>query len=189
MDMKNLIKTINEVEMGNKLSIYTHENSEIFIFKPTEIPSHLKRRDNYDPKKNFQIFLNLPNQEPFRPNHLRILLDLYLKKTSDATKADKLFNSFEEIYDKKDPLNFIDDIKDFDFRMQIDNAILNLLSGQLFMVEQEINYTFGKVQPPRAFMMGYIRLIRDTDLEIDKLLWRATRNPPPVGYWRDYKRT
>jgi len=50
------------------------------------------------------------------------------------------------------------------------------------MAEQEIAYPGGKVKPPRAYIMGYIRIIREGEQEIDKLLWNSIRHPPPIKY-------
>jgi len=184
--METLIDRINRLSLGKSLGIYEYKGAEIFIHRPESIPTHLKQKANYDPHKNFQIFLRLPGIKAFKPNHLRILLDLHLKNVSNPNNANFIFDSFEHIYNKEDPKKFIPTLENINFRMQIDSAVLNLLYGQLFMVEQEINYTFGQVNPPRAFLMGYIRLIKSGEYEIDRVLWSATRNPPPVRFWRDY---
>jgi len=44
--------------------------------------------------------------------------------------------------------------------------------------EQDINYTHGKIQPPRSFLMGYIRFIKTKQENIDKILWSSIRHPP-----------
>ena len=46
------------------------------------------------------------------------------------------------------------------------------------MAEQDINYTHGKIKPPRSFLMGYIRLIKTQKENIDKILWNSIRHPP-----------
>jgi len=55
------------------------------------------------------------------------------------------------------------------------------------MSEQDINYTHGKVQPPRAFLMGYLRFIKTQEQNIDKILWSSTRHPPRIEFWKNWK--
>ena len=62
--------------------------------------------------------------------------------------------------------------------MQLDSALVNVCCTQLFMAEQDINYTHGKINPPRSFLMGYIRFIKTKQENIDKILWSSIRHPP-----------
>lgn len=66
--------------------------------------------------------------------------------------------------------------------MSLDSALVDVCCAQLFMAEQEIAYPGGKVKPPRAYIMGYIRIIREGQQEIDKVLWNSIRHPPAIKY-------
>ena len=177
MNFSELLKVIESVKIGNSKTIYKLDDVELYIHRPEKLGASLKRKD-YDPKKNFQIFMKTPGKKDFKPNHLRVLLDLHLKHESDPKLSERIFEVMEAVYKGEDPLKFSKEISKMKFRMQLDSAIVNVCSAQLFMAEQEINYTKGKVQPPRAYLMGYIRMIRTGNFEIDKILWSSTRHPP-----------
>jgi hypothetical protein len=189
MRMEKLKDVVYKLDLEERKTIYSmKDGTEIFVYRPKKPSSTLKHSD-YEPSKNFQIFLHFPDKKEFRPNHLRLLLDLYLKRESDKTKSNIHFNSLEDIYLGEDPLSFKDEIENLEFRMQLDNAMLNLCYGQLFMVEQDINWAERKTEckPPRSYLMGYIRMIHSGGKEIDRLLWSATRNPPPKRLREDYR--
>ena len=135
----------------------------------------------YNPKKNFRILLAKNGQKVFAPNHMRLAIDLDLKRRENPVEAEKLFEAIEHIYSGADPLLFKSKITQ-KFKGELETSFTDLCLAQLFMLEQEINYTFGNVQPPRAYIMGYIRMIRTGKYEIDKLLWAGIRNPPPKKF-------
>ena len=189
MKMKDLKDLILNLEITERKTIYTtSKGEEIFVYKPSKPSATLKHAD-YDPRRNFQIFLKFPNKREFRPNHLRLLLDLHLKRLSDKIKSNYIFSVLEKIYEGDDPVDFADKLKDLDFRMQIDSSVLNIYYGQLFMIEQDINWSYRKTQcdPPRSYLMGYIRMVHSGEKEIDRLLWSATRNPPPKKWREKYR--
>jgi hypothetical protein len=72
--------------------------------------------------------------------------------------------------------------------MKLDGSDVNLFYTQLLMIEQEFNYgpggcKEGKVDPPREFLMRFIRWVASGDEEIDKIITNAVRDwPPPVEY-------
>lgn len=183
MKYEELKKIIISMKLGERKVIYkTNENTEIFVNKPTKVPSKLKNSKRYDPQKNFQIGLIKKGQKEFLPNHLRIMIDLQLKKDENLDKSNILFDAIEDIYGGKDPLDYKEKLKGYLFKSGFEDSFTDLCLVQLFFLEQDINYHFGKVQPPRAYLMGYIRMIRLGVDEIDKLLWSSTRHPPRMEY-------
>lgn len=183
MRSDTLKKKIIAMPLGSRKNIYKCGNGvKIFIKKPEKIPTQLKQSDRYDPKKNFQIGLNKKDLPEFLPNHLRILIDLYLKNKEDSERAEKLFDAIEKIYEGHDPSRLKKEMNKLKFEEKIEENFTILCLAQLHMIEQDINYDFGKVKPPRAYLMGYIRMIRLEAEEIDKILWSSTRHPPRVKY-------
>jgi len=183
MDYKTLKEILISTKLGERKTIYIiDKNTEIFIIKPFKVSAQLKNSKRYDPQKNFQIGIKKEGKKEFLPNHLRILIDLDLKIKNNSKKAKKIFNIIEDIYEGKDPEIFREKIQNMFFDGEIENSFTNLCLVQLFMLEQDINYHFGKVQPPRAYLMGYIRMIRLQIEEIDKLLWSSTRHPPRIMF-------
>ena len=172
---------IEKLAIGSSETIYKFDDGiELYVHRPEKLGRSLKRE--YALHKNFQIFMKKPKEKEFKPNHLRILINLHLKKISDPKKADILFDILEKIYHGDDPLLYKKDLEILDFRMSLDSALVDVCLAQLFMCEQEICYTDGKVKPPRAYLMGYIRMVRHRAEEIDKLLWSSTRHPPRKIY-------
>ena len=183
MNYDKLKELITNLDLGKTKTIYkTDENTSIFITKPLKVPTKLKQNEKYDPKNNFQIGLKKQNQKEFLPNHLRILIDLYLKNEHNSKEAGILFNMIEDIYEGKDPEIYKEQLKKTKFRLEIEKPYTILCLAQLFMLEQDINYNFGKVKPPRAYLMGYIRMIRLKAEELDKLLWGSTKHPPRIAF-------
>lgn len=179
MNFESLKKQILNMKLGERETVYKiDENTEIFVNKPLKVPTKLKQSKKYDPKKNFQIGLKKSGKKEFLPNHLRIMIDLQLKTEDNAEKAEILFNAIEDIYRGGDPTKYKEELSRLEFNGEIENSFTDLCLAQLFMLEQDINYGFGKVQPPRSYLMGYIRIIRTGVEEIDKLLWSSTRHPP-----------
>ncbi len=179
MNYESLKKLILDMKLGERRTIYKiDEDTEIFTNKPVKVPTTLKRSKKYDPKKNFQIGLKKAGQNEFLPNHLRIMIDLHFKKDDDPEKAEALFNAIEDIYKGEDPAKYRAELSILKFSKEIENSFTDLCLAQLFMLEQDINYDFGKIQPPASYLMGYIRMIRSGVGEIDKLLWSSTRHPP-----------
>ncbi|MBI2663657.1 hypothetical protein HYX15_03970 [Candidatus Woesearchaeota archaeon] len=178
MDYKELLKIIIDLKIGENKNIYRIDNTDLWIHRPEKLGRSLKSKEKYEIKTNFQIFMRGQNGKAFKPNHLRILIDLHLKLISNPNSAKKLFDILEDIYNGKDPLEFKNDLSKMNFKMQLDSALINVCCAQLFMAEQDINYTKGKIQPPRSFLMGYIRFIKAGQENIDKILWSSIRHPP-----------
>lgn len=183
MDFALLRARILNMSLGKREDIYfPAKDVVVFVHKPLKVPAQLKNSKKYDPRKNFQIGLTKTGYKEFLPNHLRILMDLNLKNEEDSKKARVLFDAIEAVYEGEDPMKFEKQLKGLVFSRQIETSFTDLCLAQLFMLEQDINYHFGNVQPPRAYLMGYIRMVQLKAEEIDKLLWSSTRHPPRVIY-------
>lgn len=183
MKYEELKKVILNMKLGEKKTVYKiNEDTELFVNKPTKVPTKLKNSKKYNPLKNFQIGINKKGQKEFLPNHLRIMIDLQLKKDENKDKAKILFDTIEYIYEGADPFEYKEKLKGYLFKSGFEDSFTDLCLAQLFFLEQDINYDFGKVQPPRVYLMGYIRMIRLGVDEIDKLLWSSTRHPPIIKF-------
>jgi len=183
MKYKQLLKEIKELKIGKRKEVYKEAGDKIIIFRPPKLGRSLKSKV-YDIKKNFQIILKKPSEKEFLPNHLRVLIDVNHKIKSGGTNAEKFFKMVEEIYSGEDPLKFKGQLNKLRLPEELDSSIITLCLIQMFMAEQDINYTHGKVQPPRAFLMGYLRFIKTKQQNIDKILWSSTRHPPKQEFWK-----
>lgn len=181
MNFKTAKEKIEKLEIGKSESMYKFNGGvELYVHRPVKLGKSLKRE--YALHKNFQIFMKKPNEKEFKPNHLRILINLHLKNISDPEKAKIIFDILEKVYHGEDPLLYQKELELLNFKMSLDSALVDVCLAQLFMCEQEICYTDGKVKPPRAYLMGYIRLVHSGEAEIDKLLWNSVRHPPLIRF-------
>jgi hypothetical protein len=182
---EQLLQEIKNLKVGSRKEIYSELGNQIIIFRPEKLGRSLKNKD-YDISKNFQIILKKPDEKEFLPNHLRVLIEFNHKMKNPKEKFNVFYNMVEEIYSGEDPLKFKERLKELNLSEELDPSIITLCLIQLFMAEQDINYTEGKVQPPRAFLMGYIRFIKTKEQNIDKILWSSIRHPPRLEFWKNF---
>lgn len=153
------------------------------------------KRTNKICPHDFAVGLRHVGLPEFYPTHVRLLFDLYLKRLSNKENGTKLFDAIEKIYQGDDPESHSMGVLKLNFPMKLDNADIDLYYTQLLMIEQEFNYgpngcKHGNVNPPREYLMRFIRWIEWGDAEIDRIVMCAVRNyPPPVKYIARFKPT
>jgi len=184
MKYLQLLKEIEKLSIGERKELYSEQGDKIMIFRPEKLGRSLKNK-NYEVSKNFQIILKKPNEKEFLPNHLRVLIEVNHRIKKNKKNSERFFEIIEEIYNGEDPLKFKKELEQLGLEGEFDSSIITLCLIQLFMAEQDINYTHGKVQPPRAFLMGYLRFIKTQEQNIDKILWSSTRHPPRQEFWKE----
>ena len=141
--------------------------------------THTAKFSIYD----YAVGLKIPGREEFYPTHVRLLIDLHLKRISDFDSSKILFSAFEDIFEGNEPEKYKDELEKITFPMQLDNSFVNLAYGQLLMIEQDFNYgpdgtKKSKHDPPREFLMCFIRWVASQENEIDKVITAAVRNYP-----------
>jgi hypothetical protein len=180
MIKNDTFKIVKELQFDIKQVIFNNKNESLYIFRPSELS---KRFQNYDVNKNFQIWLIEGNRE-FRPNHLRILMDLNLRIRSRPDLKKQLLLAFDNIFYGNDPTEEIRELEKENFEHYLNSisTIANLT--QLLLVEQE--YCYNKesyFDPPTLFLQGWIRQFIDSHKEIDNLCMSvANRQPPSPKY-------
>lgn len=184
MEMSQLIKELLTLEEGEHRIVYTGEKGVKVTVTHT---GKLSPRD-------FGVGLINLNEQEFRPTHIRLLIDLYIKKISNEAGAYKLFLALEKINNGTDPGEIKNEVKELKFPMQLDDAETNLYYTQLLMVEQDINYAPGtgkqsKLNPPHEYLMRFIRWVASGDATIDRILFAAAgrRYPAPEKYSKPIK--
>lgn len=154
-----------------------NEGVELSIFRPREVPRRL--RQNYDPNKNFQIWLKEGN-EHFRPNHLRLIIDLDLRVRSRPDLQEKLAQAFDDIFYGEDPDIVVERFQEDIFEHKLNSLNIIATMMQLFVVEQAINYTSeSRFDPPTLFLLGWVRAAICRYKEIDNLCMSIGRFQPP----------
>jgi hypothetical protein len=137
---------------------------------------------------DFAVGLVIPRRAEFYPTHVRLLFDYYLKRLSNPNQVGLLFNAVERVCIGDDPETLFQEVSDISFPMQLDEAIVNLVYTQLLMIEQDFNFgpegtKKSKYDPPRGFLMSFIRWVASGEDEIDRIITAAVRNyPPPARF-------
>ena len=180
MQYNKAFTIIKELEYDREFSIYSNKDIDLYIYRPSKLK---KRFADYDKEKNFQIWLR-ENDRKFRPNHLRVFIDLNLRVRSKPDTKIALLRIFDDIYNGKDPNEVIRPLKDIDFQHFLNPIPIIANLSQLFIIEQ--NYCYNKVSmfdPPSLFYQGWVRTFIDSPKEIDNLCMSvANRQPPLVKY-------
>lgn len=191
MEMRELLKVLLKIEPDKQKTIYeTPAGVKITATKTQKIST-----------EDVGVGLIIPGRNEFFPTHVRLLVDLYLKRISGSKEnVKKLEECFERVYQGEDPER-MKEINNLKFRLQLDEPLANLYYTQLLMAEQAINYSEGakpgrrgkpikpsKYSPPYTFLMGFIRWALSDDVEIDRLITAAVRNfPPPTKHAKPMK--
>lgn len=193
-----MFKIVKELPFDIKTTVFKRDKVEICLLRPSKLS---KRFEGYDVKKNFQIWLKEGERE-FRPNHLRVMIDLNLRVRSRPDLKEKLLLAFDNIFYGKDPERELADIEKEEF-VHLHNkftkdelklikeagldASLNPLTvigvlAQLFIIEQEYGYhKESKFDPPTLFFQGWIREFIDNPKEIDNLCMSVANGQPPIA--------
>ncbi|OGD57045.1 hypothetical protein A2V71_00330 [Candidatus Berkelbacteria bacterium RBG_13_40_8] len=184
MEMSRLAKELLTLKEGEKRTVYTSEDGTQVTVKHTGKIS----------EKDFAVGLTIPNEPDFNPTHIRLLVDLYIKRESNPGGFEKLFKAFEEMFSGEDPVEIKDEVKDIDFPMHLDSSETNLYYTQLLMIEQDLNYgpnsaKPSKCDPPRDYLMRFVRWIASGEATIDRVIFGAVRRFPAPEKFANKKST
>ena len=143
---------------------------------------------------DYVVGLIIEDEKEFYPTHIRLLIDLYIKRVSNQEGSKKLFKALEEVYNGKEPELSAKELRKIQFPMQLDEAEVNLYLAQLLMIEQDFNFGPGapkksKLDPPREYLMRFIRWIAAGDTQIDRIIFAAAgrKYPAPKKYSQPIK--
>jgi hypothetical protein len=177
MEYNNLLNIIKELNFDVPTTVFKENGIEIFLVRPS------KTFKNYDINKNFQIFIKDGDRQ-FRPNHLRVMIDLHLKVRSRPDLKTELLNAFDSIFYKKNSLISVENLIDEEFEHYLNTISIIAVLSQLFIIEQEYNYVGeSNYEPPTLFYQGWVRQFIDSSKEIDNLAMSVcSRQPPAAKY-------
>ncbi|MGV8162771.1 MAG: hypothetical protein ACP5N2_05575 [Candidatus Nanoarchaeia archaeon] len=183
MKYEEVLEKIKSLEFDKKLIICKQDNVELYVLRPSKLSARFK---NYDINKNFQIFLKEDNRE-FKPNHLRIMIDLSLRARSRPDLRSKLSKLFDNIFYHKDPEVDLEDFNNEKFEHYLNDLHIIANLAQLFIIEQEHNYNKpSRFDPPTLFFQGWIRnFINNADKEIDNLCMSVCNRQTPTAKYVD----
>jgi hypothetical protein len=180
MNKKSMFKIIKDLEFDKLTSVYKKGKTEIFLLRPSKLSSRFKY---YDKNKNFQVWLK-DGGKKFRPNHLRLLIDLNLRARSREDLIKELLTAFDNIFYGKDPEIELKKLSEEKFEHYLNDIITIGILTQTLILEQEYGYhKKSKYNPPSLYLQGWIRAFIYNMKEIDTLLARICgNNPPEVKY-------
>lgn len=179
--LENVIKTL---PFDTPHFILKSGGIEVFILRPSTPP---KRFTGYDINKNFQIWFREGKRE-FKPNHLRVMIDLYLRSRSRKDLKKELLFAFDSIFYGGDPLVAIKPLKKEKFEHFLNPLIISATFAQLFIAEQEYGYPRkSNYDPSSLFFQGWIRQVIADNKEIDNLIMSIAKGNPPRPIYTNFE--
>lgn len=173
----DMFKIVKELPFDIKKTVFKKGNIEIQLYRPSILSARFK---DYDVKTNFQIWLKEGERE-FRPNHLRVMIDLNLRVRSRPDLKRKLLLAFDNIFYGNDPEKELKEISKEKFEHYLNDLVVIGFLTQLFIIEQEYGYNKeSKFEPPTLFFQGWIREFIDNPKEIDNLCMSVSHGQPPI---------
>lgn len=178
MTYDEMKKIVLDLPFDTMTQVYNNKEQAILIYRPSTLSERFK---NYDVNTNFQIFLKIGDDKPFRPNHLRLLMDLKLRVRELPQTREALLVAFDKIFYGEKPLDAIKSLTHIHFTQYINPIDITAILAQLFIIEQDIGYG-GKstFDPPSLYIHGWIRTFIESNQEIDQVVYRICRNTPPA---------
>lgn len=180
MNKEAMFKVVKELSFDKKVTVYKGTEMDVQIFRPSELS---KRFKDYDVKKNFQIWLKEGERE-FRPNHLRVMIDLNLRIRSRSDLKKKLLLAFDNVFYGADPEKELEGLDKEKFEHYLNSLIVTGVLNQLFIIEQEYAYhKESNFAPLTLFYQGWVREFLDDPKEIDNLCMSVCSGQPPLAQY------
>lgn len=179
MKMLQAAALLRKLKPKERRTFYKSEdNTEVFVEHTGKFSPH-----------DFAVGLKNPKKEEFRPTHIRLLVDLYIKNESNPEDAKKLFMALEKMFSGEDPEKLVGEIENLNFPMKFDSPETNLYYAQLLMIEQDFNFGPGapkrsRLDLPREYLMRFIRWVASGDSQLDRIIFAAAgrKYPAPEKY-------
>lgn len=179
MEMSQLSNELRALNKGEHKPVYQSRNNvKVTVTQTGKFSEH-----------DYAVGMIIPDQPEFHPTHIRLLIDLYIKQESNLTGSKRLFKALEQVYNGIDPKLYVDELTKINFPMHLDEPEVNLYIAQLLMIEQDFNFGPGapkksKLDPPREYLMRFIRWVAAGDTQIDRIIFAAAgrKYPAPEKY-------
>ena len=182
MDKSKLLDIVKKLEFDEEFVLFDNNEVRLYINRPSKVSAKFR---SYDLKKNFQIWMS-EGSRTFRPNHLRLLLDLNLRVRSRPELKNDLLTSFDQIFYGTDPKNALISLEKEYFQHFLNSIVLIGHLAQAFIVEQEYSYKKeSNYDPPSLFLQGWVRQFIDSPKEIDNLVMSVANRQPPSSRYVD----
>ena len=182
MDKVKMFNIVKNLPFDKEKVIYEEGDLSIYIKRPSKLKKNFV---GYDVKKNFQIFLKEKNQK-FKPNHMRIFIDLNLRVRNKPKLKKELLTAFDNIFYGKDPIKELNMLAKKKYDHSLNSIFVIGILAQLFIIEQEYNYNkSSNFMPPTLFFQGWVREFIDSPKEIDNLCMSVAHRQPPIARYTE----
>ena len=181
MKYTELEQIIIDLPFDEKKDIYSSNGQTLYVVRPQKLSERFKE---YDASKNIQKWLKIDDKKPFKPNHFRLLIDLYTRVRECPDSKDTLLEVFDRIFYGEGPLDVMHMLDTYQFTQAINPTDIAVVLAQLFIAEQNIGFgKKSKYNPRSLYIQGWIRTFINADCEIDQVISGISYNRPPlVGY-------
>lgn len=177
-----MFQIVKKLPFNTKRVVYKEGNLSVFLYRPAELS---KRFSDYDKKKNFQVWFKDGKRE-FKPNHMRVFIDLNLRVRSRPSLKKKLLIAFDNIFYGKDPEVELKSLNKESFTHSLNPIIITGVLSQLLIIEQEYAYNKkSRFDPPTLFYEGWVREFIDNPKEIDNMCMSVAHGQPPLTKYND----
>lgn len=175
-----MFSSVKSLDFDTEHDILNCGGTRLFIYRPSIVSKQFK---NYNIERNFQIFFEEGGRK-FKPNHLRMIIDLHLRVRSRPDLKNDLLMLFDRVFYGEDPNDVAKQLLQEHFEHYLNHLSIIANLSQLFIIEQDYCYPGkSKYAPPTLFYQGWIRNALDTTKEIDNICMSiANRQPPPSTY-------
>ena len=183
--LKNeMLEIIKNLEFDKKKHLFDVSNIQVYLTRPSKLSKKFEEK-GYDPKRNFQIWMQEGTRD-FRPNHLRVFIDLNLRIRNKPEYKKELLIAFDDIFYGKDPKDALTKLQNVNFNHFLNPILLIGYLSQLFIIEQEYGYTSyreSNYDPSSLFYQGWVRQFIDSPREIDIMCMSVCRFQPPKAVY------
>ena len=174
MYYEDMFSIVEKLPFDTEAEVFSSDTERIYLLRPSVLP---RKFSSYNPETNIQIWLKEAGNRPFKPNHLRILIDLKLRIREHPELRYELLEAFDKIFYGEDPLIAIEPLQHYKFSQHIGSLESTAILAQLFIIEQEYGFNGdSNYNPPSLYIQGWIRYFIDSDYEIDILCRRICGN-------------
>jgi len=178
MNKESMFKIVRELDFDKNRIVFNEDNFDVYLLRPSKLS---KRFKDYDVKRNFQIWLK-EDERAFRPNHLRVLIDLNLRARTRPDLKENLLWAFDEIFYGSDPEEVLEKMAKEKFEHFLNPLRITGCLSQLLLIEQEYCYhKESNFDPPTLFYQGWVREFIDNPKEIDNLCMSVCNRQPPMS--------
>lgn len=178
MNYNAALSLVKKLEFDKEYTVYSAKDIDIIIYRPSKLS---RKFSSYDLSKNFQIWLKTET-EKFRPNHLRVLIDLNLRARSRPDLKEDMLRAFDSIYYGSDPSNALKELQNENFKFYLNDIIIIGILHQFLLVEQEYAYyKESKFEPSNLFLQGWVREFIDSPKKLDNMCMSVAHGQPPAA--------